>query len=170
MRKILIAFLFSALYLAAHADEPSVVSPNKRYHVRLHHNPGAIFPVIILRDARTGREAEVFDYDSVGQGTTGLDALWSPDSRYVALGIAVGPSTHEVEVYRIDNGKAAEVELLPLPKSLDTKKYSFRGGTFADRWEDSRTLWVGDSSKNRSFRYHFTKNGKLLAHAFKDDR
>lgn len=169
VRTILTALLSLTLCIAANADKHALASPNKRYLIRLHHKRDSIYPVIILRDTRTGREVEVFDYDSTGQGTTALEALWSPDSRHVALDISVGPSTHEVAVYRIEDGKATEAELLPLPKALDIKKYSFRGGTFASHWKDNRTLWIGDNSKNRSFRYRFTENGKLLTDAFKDD-
>lgn len=164
-----IAILFSALQVIANADEPSLASPDKRYLIRLHHKPDAIYPVVILRDTRSGHESQIFDYDSVGQGAIGLDALWSPDSRYVVLGIAVSPSKHAVKVYRIDQGVVREVEILPVPKALDTRTKSDRGGPFTDRWEDNRTLWIGDSTKYRVFRYRVTKDGKLKADAFKEE-
>lgn len=168
MRAILFAASFLVLCAITKA-EPTVASPDKRYLLVLRApKPDSVYPIIVLRDARTGRETEVFDYDSVGQGTTGLSALWSPDSRYVALTIAVGPSTQDVGVYRIENGNAHEIEILPLPKALDTKKYSFRGGPYVDRWEDNQTLWIGDSSKSRVFRYRFTKSGKLRADRFEE--
>ena len=169
VKAIVVAVMLCLVLGAARADEPAVESPSKRYVVRLQHRDGATFPVIILRDTQSGRESEIFDYDSVGQGTTGLEALWSPDSVHLALTIVVGPSTQEVQLYRIAEGQAREIEIPPVPKAFDTKKYSHRGGTYADRWEGSRVLWIGDSSKNRRFRYRFTKNDKLVVDAFKDD-
>lgn len=134
MRTALTALAYLTMCLVASANDPAVPSPDQRYIITLRHpKTDAIYPVIVLRDKRTGRDTEVFNYDSVGQGTTGLDALWSPNSRYVAITIAVGPATQDVEVYRIDNGKAVEVELLPPPKAIDAKKHSFRGGPSAAR-------------------------------------
>ena len=170
MKLGIFTFIMMVLCFAARAEESSIVSPDKCYLIRLQRKPQSIYPVVILRDARTGVESEIFDYGSVGQGTTGLRALWSPDNQYFALDIAVGPSTQEVEVFHIKGGKAYEVEILPIPKALDTKKYSFRGGTFAKSWgANSQGLWIGDSSKNRSFHFRFTKDGKLKADAFKDE-
>jgi hypothetical protein len=120
----------------------------------------------MLRDTRTSREAEVFDCDSVGQGT-GLHAVWSPDSRHLALTIAMGPATQDAFVYRIRDGVAHEVKLLPIPKSIDAPRHGHRGGPSVERWQDSRTLWIADGQKNRSFRYRFTNQGKLLADGFK---
>jgi hypothetical protein len=146
-----------------------VASPDSRYIVRLHHKPDSTFPLILLRDTRTGRETEVFDYDSVGQGTTGLHAVWSPDSRHVAVTIAVGPATQEFAVYRVADGTASELEILPIPKALDAPRHGHRGGPSVNRWEDNRTLWINDGQKNRAFRYRISKQGKLLADGFKDD-
>ena len=121
----------------------------------------------MLRDTRTGRDVELFDYDSVGQGTSVLRAFWSPDSRHVALTLAMGPATQDVAVYRITEGVAHEVTLLPIPKSIDAQRYGHRGGPSVERWGDNRTLWVSDGQKSRSFRYSFTKQDKLLADDFK---
>jgi hypothetical protein len=123
--------------------------------------------VIILRDTRTGREAEIFDYESVGQGTSVLHAVWSPDSRYVALTLAMGPATQDVAVYRVTDGAAREVKILPIPKSLDAKRHGHRGGPSVERWQDHRTLWVSDDQKNRSFRYRLNKQGQLVADGFR---
>lgn len=169
MKATFLTLLLSTFCLAASSNEPSVASPDGRYVVRLCHKPDSIYPLILLRDTRTGKETEVFDYDSVGQGTTGLDAVWSPDSRYLALTIAVGPATQEFAVYRIADGAARELEILPIPKSLDAPRYGHRGGPSVNRWEDSRTLWINDGQKNRAFRYRITKHGKLLADGFKND-
>ena len=145
-----------------------MLSPDKRYLVTLRPpKPDTAFPVIMLRDTRTGRDVELFDYDSVGQGTSVLSAFWSPDSRYVALTLAMGPATQDVAVYRITEGAVHEVTLLPIPKSLDAERYGHRGGPSVDRWEDNRSLWVSDGQKSRSFRYRFTKQDELLADDFK---
>jgi hypothetical protein len=165
----LLAFSYLALSLMASAGEPSVPSPDKRYLVTLQSaKPDTAFPVIVLRDTSTGRDVELFDYDSVGQGTSALHAVWSPDSRHVALTLAMGPATQNVAVYRITNGTAHEVPILPIPKSLDAVRHGHRGGPSVDCWHDNRTLWVNDGQKSRSFRYRFTKQGKLLADHFKE--
>jgi hypothetical protein len=170
MRTTLLVLLFLTLCLAARGDESSVASPDGRYAVRLHHKPNSVFPLILLRDIRSGNETEVFDYESVGQGTTGLHAVWSPDSRHVAFTIAVGPATQEFAVYRIANGTVRELEILPIPKSLDAPHQGHRGGPSVNRWEDSHTLWINDGQKNRAFRYRITKQSKLLADGFKEDK
>ena len=64
---------------------------------------------------------------------------------------------------------AAAVEKLPIPANLDKEPYKIRGGEFVDRWANATTLWIGDSSKFRLFRYRFTSQGKLLADKYKND-
>jgi hypothetical protein len=168
VRTTILALLVSTLPLIA-ADEPSVASPDRRYAIRLHHEPDAVYPVILLRDTRSGKETEVFTYDSVGQVTTRLRSAWSPDSHHVAFTIAVGPATQEFAVFRMVDGTARELEILPIPKSLDAPLLGHRGGPSVDRWADNRTLWINDGQKNRAFRYRITKEGKLAADGFKDD-
>ncbi len=167
MRTIYLVLLLVALGLEASGDEPSVSSPDGRYILRLFHKANSIFPVIFLKDTRTGGETEVFDYESVDEGTTDLDAIWSPDSRHVAIDVRNGPATHMCVAYLVKNGQAREIEFLPIRKSLDATRHNFRGGTFGDHWEDNQTLWVGDTQKFRTFRYRLTKKGKLLTIGFK---
>lgn len=163
---ILSLLLFAVFVQAADYDAP-VKSPDGRCVVFLRPPAGeAVFPVITLRDTRTGKETEIFDGDSIGQNT-GLHAVWSPDSRHVALTIAMGPATQEAFVYRVDNGAVHEVELLPIPKSIDAPRHGHRGGPSVERWQDNRTLWINDGQKSRAFRYRLTKQGKLLADGFK---
>jgi hypothetical protein len=169
MKTAVLAILFSVVCLQAADHDTPVKSPDKRYVIFLRPPQGdAVFPVIMLRDSRTGREEEIFDGNSIGQGAD-LHAVWSPDSRHVALTIAMGPATQEVFVYRISNGVVSEVELLPIPKAIDARRYGHRGGPSVKHWQDSRTLWIVDGQKSRSFRYRFTKQGKLLADGFKQD-
>jgi hypothetical protein len=166
MKAAFLAFLVSAVSIQAADYNAPIKSPDERYVVFLRTLQGdAVFPVIVLRDTRTNREAEVFDCESVGQGT-GLDAVWSPDSRHLALTIAMGPATQDAFVYRIRNGVVHQVELLPIPKNIDAPRQGHRGGPSVERWQDSRTVWIADGQKNRSFRYRFTKKGKPLADGF----
>ena len=82
----------------------------------------------------------------------------------------MGPATQDFAVYGVADGTPREVEILPIPKPLDAKRYGHRGGPSVERWQDNRTLWIRDSQKSRSFRYRFTKQGKLLADGFKQQK
>jgi hypothetical protein len=167
----IIALAFSLMIgVTAHGGELTVTSPDKRYSIIFRHSKGeSVLPVIFLRETLNGYESKLFEYaSSLGQAASSQKALWSPDSHHFALTIVAGKGTMEVVVYRLRNDSLDKVEILPLPKAIDTEEISFPGSPSADRWEDIRTLWISDSSKNRCFRYRLTKNRKMLADAFEE--
>jgi len=155
---------------AAEKAPDKMVSPNKRYELSLvQPTETGKYPVLILRDLKTGRKLWDFDYEQIAEWHSGdLHAGWTPDSKHLAITIQAARVVGTT-VLSIDGEKVEEVELLPIPAKLDTKSYTTRGGEYFSNWETNSSLWLNDSSKSRSFRYSLTKEGKLLADAFEGD-
>lgn len=155
---------------AAEKTPDVLVSPDKRFELKLIQpaEPGK-YPLMVLRDLKSGQALWEFDYAEVDEWHTGeLDAAWTPDSRHLAVTIQVA-RVIGTTVLSVHQEKVEEVEFLPVPAKLNKKSYTTRGGEFFSHWESNTSLWLNDNTRNRSFRYSLTKEGKLLADAFKDD-
>lgn len=156
---------------AAAENAPDVlVSPDQRYALTLVRpaKPGQ-FPLIVLREVKSGRKLWEFDYEWAEERHAGnLHAGWAPDSKHVAVTIQIA-RVIDTTVLRIGKEKAEEVEFLPIPAKLDKESYTTRGGDSFSHWETNTTLWLNCTTKSRSFRYQLTKDGKLLADAYEDD-
>ncbi len=145
-------------------------SPDARYEVTLVQPTGdEKSTLIVLRDLKTNQQIWDFDYDSVAERhVSDLRGGWSPDSRHLALTIQVARVV-ETMVLRVEEEKVEEVEMLPIPEKLDNPSYTHRGGEFFSHWESNEALWINNNTKNRSFRFFMTQDGKMLADAFEDD-
>jgi len=156
--------------VTAHGDELTVTSPDQRYSIIFRHSNGESFlPDTYLHESLTGDDLRLAGYAPIKKGSSRFNALWSPDSRHVAVTLTGLPGLNGVQVWRIGvSPHISMLEILPLPKAIDTKKTSFVGGTSAHSWEGNEILWISDRSKNRLFRYRLTKNRKMLADAFEE--
>jgi hypothetical protein len=185
MKTIMLTIIFLKISLAAHGGELTIESPDKRYSIIFRHSNGESFlPDIYLHETLTGHDIRLAHYAKIKKGSSNFNAMWSPDSNHVAVSLTglhgfakvhdpdqalIYVGDNPVRVWRIGvSPRISLVEFLPIPKALDTRKTSFHLSTFALRWEGNKTLWISDGPKNRCFRYRLTKNGKMLADAFKE--
>jgi hypothetical protein len=167
-------FIVSAIYLltlatatALEDNQPETWrSPNGKYAIKeMFYGEGKLVRGIFAQIA-TGATATIYP-----GGARSLSALWSPDSRYVALDADRTKYRGEVKLFRVEHGKIAEIAL-PLNMdarnylSADTKKHlgslAFEG-MHATRWIDNSRIEIIsettasrlDNSKSEDVAQHF---------------
>jgi hypothetical protein len=113
----LVAFVLTiATALALDNNNPETwCSPNKKYAIKEAFYGEGKRVVAVFVNLRTSRSTVI-----KGGGTRNSSALWSPDSRYVALGFERSHNWEDAAIYRVERGRISEVKL---PSGMEPTRF-----------------------------------------------
>jgi len=144
----------------------NATSPDKKYELIITHSQDKatleLMPQMVLRNVKTGKAIASLSLEiDESDDRKSIAALWSPNSRYVAVNHHLG-QLYSFTIYDIKDGKLHPLPELPTPKKLQKKYFTpestkSRGGQQVQRWLDSTTFLVADTMYYVDITYHIAK-------------